>query len=149
MKRTLSLCIAFFLVLSMIPLQAEAAQYEVQYFEDGSYLVTYILTTEDALYSSSKNGSKVNTFHAADGTVVWEVKLTGSFTYNGSSSSCTKASCSVSHYTSDWYTISKSSSKSGNTAYGDATIGEKVLGVTVRKVPVSLSLSCDANGKLS
>lgn len=46
-------------------------------------------------------------------------------------------------------TISKNTTRGGNTATGSATIGEKVGGVTVMKIPVNLTLSCDANGNLS
>ena len=55
----------------------------------------------------------------------------------------------VTIYDSSWYTVSKSASKSGNTATGSVIMGDTANGVTVKRVPVSLTLTCDANGNLS
>ena len=51
-------------------------------------------------------------------------------------------------YNSDWSVGSKSTSRSGNTAYGYLTMNRKIVGGT-QGVPVTVTLSCDKNGNLS
>lgn len=71
------------------------------------------------------------------------------FSFTGSTSSCTSSSMDVIILDSSWYSISKNATRGGNSATGSVTIGEKVGGVTVTKIPVNLTLSCDANGNLN
>lgn len=149
MKRILSFVLAVMFVC-MFPIQGNAVENKMELicFEDGSYMTVEVIRN-GMRSSGSITGSKVYTHHDGDGTANWKVTLTGSFTYTGSSASCTSSSVDVTIYNSAWYAISKSASKSGNTASASVTMGEKRGGVTVTKVPVSLSLSCDKNGNLS
>ena len=57
-------------------------------------------------------------------------------------------SFNVTIYNSDWSVGSKSTSRSGNTAYGYLTMNRKIVGGT-QGVPVTVTLSCDKNGNLS
>ena len=116
--------------------------------EDGSY-ITIEITTLGERASGSVTGNKVYTHYDENGTSNWKAILSGSFTYIGSSATCTSSNMSVSIYDSSWYTVSKSASKSGNQAMGSAIMGRTSLGNTVARVPVSLTLTCDANGNLS
>ncbi len=99
--------------------------------------------------SQTKSGSKVKNYYGSDGSLEWKVTLNGTFTYTGSSSTCTSASCNVSVSYSAWSASGKTAYRSGNTAYGSVTMNRKLLGATVDSVPVSLTLKCDANGNLS
>ena len=83
------------------------------------------------------------------GPAQWKAVLSGTFSFTGSTSTCTSSSMNVTILDSSWYTISKNATRGENTATGSATIGEKVGGVTLTKIPVNLTLSCDANGNLS
>lgn len=149
MKKGLALCLALLLVAGMLPLPARAAQtQEVICFEDGSYIVVGPIESSTRA-SGSRTASKPYTYYDSDGVAKWKATLTGSFTYNGSSATCTSASMDVSIYNSSWYTYSKNASKSGNTANGSATMGWRVDGSTVTKKSASLSLTCDANGNVS
>ena len=149
MKRLLCFVISAVLFVAMAPVYANAeSNMDVIYYEDGSYATVEIIETT-ARVSGSKTANKPYTYYNSNGQIQWKAVLTGTFSYTGSSATCTAASMSVTIYDSSWYTISKSATKSGNSATGSATIGEKVLGVTVAKFPVSLTLSCDANGNLS
>lgn len=152
MKRVVSAFLSIVLLAFLLPVNALAVednqkQSEVIYFEDGSYL-TVQLSELDTRASGSKSGKRTYTYHTNDGVSQWDAVLYGTFSYTGSSSTCTDSSCSVTIYKSDWYTISKSAGKSGNTATASVTMGRRLLGVTVDKVPISLELSCDANGNL-
>lgn len=150
MKQIVSFILAAVMLLCVIPTRGIAAEKNLEtiYFEDGSYMTVEIVAIETRAFGS-KSGSKPYTYYGANGNALWKATITGSFTYTGSSATCTSSSVDVSIYDSAWYTISKSSSKSGNTASASVTMGEKLGGVTVTKVPVSLSLSCDKNGNLS
>ena len=152
MKRFLTYALSV-LLFALIPLNVFAAgnideNTTVIYFDDGSYLVETIQVREMRA-SGTKSGTKTKAFYGSDDELEWKAILQGKFTYTGSSSSCTSSSCNVTIYDSAWYTVSKSATKSGNTANASVTMGEKLICVTVRKVSTNLSLSCDANGNLS
>lgn len=60
----------------------------VETFEDGSYIETVI---EEATFASSArsttstvSGKKTNTYRNSEGSALWSVTVTGTFTYNGS-----------------------------------------------------------------
>lgn len=149
MKRVFAIIIALFMLVSILPIAGNATEtVETVYFDDGSYMIIEI-NYSPARETWSITGKKQYTYYDSNSISQWKAVLTGTFSYTGTSSSCTSSNVDVSINDSDWYVISKSASKSGNKATGSATIGEKVLGVTVTKVPVSLSLECDADGNLS
>lgn len=149
MKRIACLILVSVLMIAMLPVSVFAAENsEITYFEDGSYIVVTI--SENYSRSTvSKNGSKSYVYHNSTGTSCWKATLNGTFTYTGSSSTCTASSCSVTVYESDWSTSSKSATKSGNTAKASVTMVRKALGVTVDTKSASISLTCDTNGNLS
>ena len=148
MKKFLCGVCAFLLIVAMLPVSAACAETETICFEDGSYATIHISFTNSRA-SGSITGKKTFNYYNSNNVRQWKAVLTGSFTYTGSSATCTSSSMDVTIYDSAWYIVSKSSGKSGSTARGNATVGEKLLGVTVSSVPVSLTLSCDANGNLS
>ena len=153
MKRLITLLTVSILVLSLFPIQIAFASQgyellEVVEYEDGSYLEISIQSSQSRA-SGSLTKTKNYIYHNTDGTSVWKISLTGSFTYTGTSATCTASSCSVTIYESNWYTISKSATKSGNTAYGTATLGYKYLGITVQQKTYNLTLTCDKYGNVS
>ena len=147
-------------VFPAIPASAEgkAEPLDVIYYEDGSYTVITIAEDFSSAPRSSarvmntagvKSGSKTFSHYSDGGVLAWAATLSASFQYNGTSATCTAASCSVSISNSAWYLISKSTSQSGNTATAEVSMGRKLLGVTVRTINCTITLSCDANGNLS
>lgn len=150
MKHVISVLTLIAMLIMLVPTYAFAEQSseKIVYFEDGSYIITTITETQSR-GAYSKSGTSTSTYYGSDGTAKWKATLSGSFTYNGSSATCTSSSCNVTIYNSSWYTISKSAGKSGNTASGSATVGYKVLGVTTNQVTRNITLSCDKNGNLS
>lgn len=152
MKRFICFALLTCMIFFMLPFTAYAAETpvendEVIYFEDGSYL-TVSVTTRNTRSAGSTSGDKVYTYNTGNGAK-WKAVLSGSFTYTGSSATCTSSSVSIDIYDSAWYTVSKSASKSGASATASVTMGRKAGGVTVDKVPISMKLTCDANGNLS
>lgn len=150
MKRILCGVLVMVLVLSILPIYGNAAENKAEtiYFEDGSYMIVETITSGSRA-SGSLTGSKPATYYSSSGVAQWKAVLTGSFTYTGSSAVCTASSVAVTVYNSTWYEISKSASKSGDTATASVTMGQKVGGITTLKVPADISLTCDANGNLS
>ena len=150
MKRVLPIFLVLTIAIFVFPMYANAAEKEnnVVYFDDGSYMTAEVITNRMRA-SGSVTGNKIKTYYDSEGNTKWKAVLTGSFTYTGSSATCTSASIDVTISDSNWYVVSKSASKSGNTASASVTMGKKVAGVTVSKVSANLTLSCDANGNLS
>ena len=83
------------------------------------------------------------------GNTICKATLTGSFTYNGTSSSCTGASCNVTIYNSSWSTKSVNAYTSGNSAIADVVIERKFLFITLETINFSITLSCDRYGNLT
>ena len=120
----------------------------IMYLDDGSY-ITITIDETGSRASGTKSGRKTYTYTASNGDICWESTLTGTFTYTGTTATCTASNCSVTVYESNWYTVSKSASKSGNTATATFTMGRKVLGITIAKDTYEITLSCDKDGNLS
>ncbi len=146
MKRVVSVLMLVFFLFSALPMAgaAEAVSEERIELGDGYYLIAETFQSGTRA-SKSVSGSKPYTCYDSAGTALWKVTLYGTFTYTGSSATCTASSISTTIYDSSWSTGSKSASKSGNKATGSATMKKS----TVKSVPVSLSLSCSASGSLS
>ena len=141
------LLMCLFLV-SLLPVRATEIDCTTIYFEDGSYLTI----TVERMQSRTTNyitGSRNCVYTGSDGAQKWKVVLTGTFSYTESSATCTSSSSTVTIYDSGWYQMAKTSGKSGATATAEVTMGYKVLGITTKQVPVSLTITCDANGNLS
>ena len=144
----------------------------VEYFEDGSYLVFDIL--EEEAYTSAtflqkllnllkkifaflrpepaqQTVSKIKyaEYNDANGKRLWSISLSADFTYNGKTSACTNARVTYKIYDSDWKNISSSCSKSAATATGTFSMRQYKLGVPLKLIEKTLTLTCDASGKVS
>lgn len=153
MKRFVALTVVCLLVFAMSPISAFAAESgfnaeAVIYFDDGSYIVIETVSV-DTRALSSKTGKRTYVYYNSGGTEEWRAVLQGTYSYDGTTVTCTASICTVSITDSDWYVISKTTSKSGGTAYATLTMGTKVLGVTVNRETINMSLTCDKNGNLS
>lgn len=152
MKKLISV---FLCILSLISLFSFASAVEadqtIEYFADGSYVVTEL---EDAfpgisLLTSTATKSKKLTYYSASDEAQWYVKVTGTFTYGNGSAKCTSASVSAGSYVSNWRIASKSSSKSGNKATATATAEQLRLGQVLNTVTKSVTLTCSSTGNFS
>ena len=125
----------------------------VETFEDGSYIETVIeettSTSSSRSTSSTISGKKTTTYRNSDGSAVWSVTVTGTFTYNGSSATCTKSTVSATSYNSNWKISNTSASKSGASAQATATSKKYSNGICIKTTTQSVSLTCSKNGTLS
>lgn len=95
-----------------------------------------------------KSGTKtINYKHGS--TILWSVSVTGTFSYNGKSSSCTNSSVKADSRNRDWKIVNKSSSKNGSTAIGKATAKKYMLGVCIQTINETVKLTCSSTGRLS
>lgn len=152
--RMLSLCLIILLLFSYFSTQvfasdlnSKSSSYIITY-EDGSYLESTVIES-GARAIGTRSGTRLLNYRSSDDELLWQAALSASFTYTGTTSTCTSASCTLTIYDSNWYQVSKSTSRSGNTATTVLTMGQKVLGVTIAKPSYTITLSCDANGNLS
>lgn len=151
MKRMLCLLISIVFLFSF-PVFASAAETTVNqsiiHYDDGSYLVITIQETT-ARATGTKSGTAIYEYNNADGSVAWQATLKGTFTYNGSTATCTSSSCDITINASEFYVVSKTVGKSGGTATASVTMGRKFLGITIAQDAYELTLTCDKDGNLS
>lgn len=150
MKRIISLVLLVVSLLSVLPFTGNAEENGLQkiLFDDGSYFLISV-ETMDTRASGIKSGSKKFSYYSSSDELLWDVILRGTFSYSGVSSACESVTAQVTIYNSSWYEVSKTVSKSGSTAYCEAVLGYKLVGITMNKQSASISLTCDANGNLS
>lgn len=153
MKRIFSVALILLVMIALLPVRSFAiantqTDENVIYFEDGSYIVVELIWA-DSRASGTKTATKTHKYYSSDNVEQWRAVLRGTFTYTGSSATCTASSCDVTISDSSWYVSSKGVNKSGNTALCELTMGKKFLGVTIKKETINMQITCDANGNLS
>ena len=98
MKKTLILLFSFlFIWTSTFPVKASEIQPIdstdiIEVFDDGSYIESF--TEENIIItlsrsSSTKSARRTYTYKSSTGKTLWTITVTGTFSYSGSSSSCT------------------------------------------------------------
>ncbi len=120
------------------------------YLNDGSYIViTMIQCSDFSRAANTKTGKKTITYYGGDDEIQWTATLLGTFSYNGSSATCTNATISYSINNSIWDITTANASKSNNKAIGNVTAKRYFLGVPVQTVEQTTTITCSANGTLS
>ena len=114
---------------------------------DGDYIVATLIP---AVSRATQVKGKEYVYYSSADVAEWVMTLTGTFTYDGRTSTCTSSRCTVTIYDdSGWELISKSASKSGNTVYAEATFGKIIGGITVSRPSYEITLTCDKDGNMS
>lgn len=150
--KVFALVLVMAMLTSALPVGALAAENDVRtdviYYDDGSYLE---VTTGETLARTTygKTGYKKLTYRDGSDNVEWVATLTATFTYNGTTATCTNASCTVDISENAWYVVSEATSRSGSTATTNLTMGEKLLLITIAKYDYTITLTCDKDGNLS
>lgn len=131
----------------------------IEYYEDGSYSIITVSAENSAINAPSQNasaavtqtitGSKSSSYYSSNDELQWTVTLRGTFSYNGSSATCTQSTVSSVIYDSNWKVTSAVASKSGATAIGDFVVKYYTLLVPIKTINVHLTITCSANGTLS
>lgn len=147
----LSVCMLFVSLTYAYAMGNTNESVNVEYFEDGSYIVTTIDedSSDVTLLSTTTTKSKTSTYYASDGTAQWYVKVTGTFTYGNGSSKCTASSVTAGVYSSNWKIASKSSSYTGSTAIATVAVNQLVYGVVANTIARTVTLTCSSTGTFS
>ena len=150
MKRIFWLFTICTMLLCMVPLTAQASEntVTVEYFDDGSYLVTTISSIDARILT--KVSTKTREYYSADDVIQWKMTVTGEFLYDGTTCNCTYASGTTTIYaTSLWGKNSDSASYSGNSGTYTVVFNRKFMGITTNTVTQVLTITCDENGNIS
>ena len=148
------------IVMSILPLsvfaQTDVAPSTIEYLDDGSYFETIIEDIDPiehniSVLATSKTVTKSKTTHYknADGDTMWYVKVTGTFTYNGSTSKCTSSSVTAASQNSNWKVSNKSSSYTGSKAKASATGKKYFQGTVIQTINKTVTLTCSPSGTFS
>ena len=146
-------CIPFFIVLSLVfcslspaaPVQKNLNS-SVEYFADGSYIVTTLQILETR---SSKQHKKQAEYFNPDNKLQWTYTLTAAFEYDGSASRCISVTDSFRILDNRWICDSHLASSSANTATGNFTMKEKPGIFTLQTISDTITIICDKNGNIS
>ena len=144
---TLLTIVSSILFLSL-PVSALDQKKEIIKLDNGYYLETIKEETSMARAANQKTARKTANYKNAQGAIMFSVTVTGTFTYTGSSSTCTKSVAEASSKNTNWKISSKSASKSGNKATAKAIAKRYVDGVAVETQNCTVTLICSSNGSL-
>lgn len=125
---------------------------EITYFDDGSYIVSTIVTESMPFRTSSftKCGHRVVSYYNESDELMWQYTLYGEFNVvSGVSAICTSSTYTQTIYGNRWSFSNGQATASGNSAYGIGTFTKKVLFVTTQTVDIDISINCDVYGNLS
>lgn len=153
MKRLLALLVCLILVTSTLVIPASATEtfeneqiivsQTIEDLGNDSFFIETIYVPSAQPYGSQKTGTKTAQY-VASGTTIYAISVTGTFTYDGTSSDATSAACKIVTYVANAtisgrnaYTSGSSAIATGSVIYG---------GITLQK---TVTLTCDKNGNLS
>ena len=149
-KRIGATLLSLVILLTYCSLPVSAAEeisagQNVEYLEDGSYIVTTLVVEPSITRSSNTTtGKKTVTKYSISNVKQYSFTLRATFSYNGSSATATDASTSITIYQNGWQCTNRSTSKSGNRVTGNATFRN---GAAVNYPTVTIT--CSANGVMS
>lgn len=92
--------------------------------------------------------TKYVSYYSSDGELLWIASLTAEFTYNGKSSLCESVKTGCNIYDSDWTLVSKECSKDGNTATAHFKVRQHKLGVPLKVIEKTVTVTCDKDGNI-
>lgn len=159
MKKTIAItliialisCILFNITVSAAT--TDKAEIAIEYLDNGDYIENVI--TDDtsnsgiSIYATNTiTKTKTSYYKNSSGTVLWSVAIKATFSYNGSTSTCTSCSHSTTAPASSWSIKSASHSKSGNTATAKAT-ATHTTSVGSADYTRSVTIKCSATGVVS
>ena len=146
-------CLLLFTIWSPVYGAEQIESSEIEYLDDGSYFETVITTESNSgmttLSSKSVTKTKTSYYKNSNGTILWYVKVTGTFTYGNGSSKCTSSSVTAESKSGAWKITSKSASKSGNKATAKATAKRYYGGSVAETKNKTVTLTCSPSGTFS
>ena len=121
-----------------------APNYNIQYLENGDYIITEIYTSNTTLRTPASKSKKIS-YYLKNHVFIFSLSIYASFEYTyGVRASATSANAIVNIADSSAVFKSKNSYVSGNTAYGTATVLYQGSNKTL-----NINMSCDIYGNIS
>ena len=105
-----------------------------------------LLGKQSKVQTASK--TKYAAYYDSKGNLLWTVYLSADFTFDGKASECTNVSTSYTIKDSDWRVISSECEKAEGTATGCFTVKQYKLGVPLKEIERTLTLTCDKDGNI-
>lgn len=122
----------------------------IEYFEDGSYIVTELTeSTITTFAAKTVSNSKSSHYYESNNSKAWTVTLNATFSYTGSSATCTKATTSNTIYNDAWKVTSAVASKSGNKGTGAFTVKKYAIGIPIKTMNRTVTITCSNSGVCS
>lgn len=159
-KITGLLTAVFLLFLTVQPVLAADGEQStsIRRLPDGSYYETIVETVPGqpgALASSrifapsgvyTVTKSKTTRYRSASGSVLWFVKVTGTFRYGRGSSTCLSSRVTAKSRNKRWKVSNRRAGKIKNKAIASATAKRYENGEVVQKIHKTVTLTCTASG---
>ena len=157
MKKILSVFLAIVFVFSILTVSVFASDDEIvisetiEQLEDGSYLIVSLTEekTSNLRATSTKTGSKTFTLYNSNDEKLVEMKLTATFSYTGSSATCTNVAPTFTVYNSNWRVTKSTGTKSGNKGIGEFIAKKYTFGINTQTIEESITITCSNTGVLS
>lgn len=92
--------------------------------------------------------TKYCNYFDSNGRLLWSVSLKGDFTYNGKNAVCVNSNITYEIRDKDWNILSYTSDEYENIAKGEFAIRQYKLGVPLKLLEKTLTLTCDKNGNV-
>lgn len=152
MKKIASITLCSLLLLSTIIINIPTSKATcVDDFENNDYYIETIITNTPTTFipfaqfsTRTITKTKTATMKAADGTALWSVSITGTFTYDGTTSKCISCSHTAMTYVNSWRITSVTSHKSNNSATAIAIAMHET-----KQYSQAVTITCDKNGTIS
>ena len=145
LKKILKIFVVLVLILPFFEQKVGADSNEIYFYEE----TIEILQDYSTRATSTRTAKKTATVKNENGEKLWYITVTGTFTYNGKTSTCTKSVVDAGVYNSRWSISKKTSSKTANKAIGTAYAKLSYTGGSTETVSKTVTLTCSANGTCS
>lgn len=90
--------------------------------------------------------TKYVNYYDSGGTLLWTLSLTAEFTCNKQRTTCTSAYARHEVYDRDWSVVKTDVEKADDTATGTFSVRQTKLGVPLKTIDRTITLTCDTNG---
>lgn len=151
MKKIILFLLTMIMMLSIVPIASatqESSNY-IEYLDDGSYLVVSIESGGISRITNTKTAKKTITHKESDGEILWSATLKGSFSYDGSSATCTSSNITYSVTNNAWKITSATATESENKSLGNIIAKKYTLGIPFKTIEKTITIACSANGTIS
>lgn len=142
---------ALSITLSSTPALAQDSNTKTTYFEDGSYMVTTLIS-EDAsgcspyVLTQTENKTGITRYYNESGELVWYLKVKGNFTFNGTTAKCNSADVEAKSYADCWKITNLSAARSGAKAYASCVAKFYKGSTLIRSFNKTTSITCLPDG---